>query len=546
MRTLNFARRSGALVGLLGTAVVVAAGPAPAFQRMARVGEAFPGRTGYVYDTAGGTPFVGARSNDPAGDIYFHARGVDGSGAHVEDLLVYRHATQTVEPYARTGETIDGAPATMIWGAVGGGAPGLIGHLATLDDGTSGGARAVIVSRPGGSRTVAARQGQAVPGQAGATFTTVGFASGSFNDVNINPSGAVSYGGRFRDAGNTLRYGYYLTQPGGAAERIIDSTMAVPGRPNATWVNYDGIGAPFDIYTPGIDGAGNAFFRGKFREDGTDYRAFYRRGVDGAISAIVTSAADEVAGLPGYTYNRFRTAANNQNGDVAFGADVRDGGGAIAGYGVFAKRADGPLQKVLTYADSVPGIPEAHDHTPALLAMNDANHLLVTVDYRVNDLPGQSLVLFNPDGTGKPVLRFDDVPGLPGDRAGQAIAADLNSAGDVAFITRMNTTPTKFAALAYLNDSDMLVPILKTGDELDGLTVVSFGLGGGANDPMGSIAAAGGPVAWDDQHLLSLSVVLEDDNGVRSYALYAVRVPEPTTAALLLVLVLARCASGMR
>lgn len=522
--------------------VLLAAAPsaawsAPIFNLMARGDDAFPGRAGYVYDDRSGSPFVGARSNDPLGDIYFQAAAKAPDGSSVTDLMVYRRATRTVEPYARSGEVVDGSPTDMIWGAVGGAQPGVISHVGVIQDGSANGRRAVLVSRPDGSRFVAAVRGQPAPGYSPpATLSTVGLASPGFNDVNMNSNGVVSYGARFRDENNTLRYGYYLTRPNGSPERIIDSTMPVPGRPAAQWVAYDGVATPFDIYTPGLDADGNAYFRAKYRDGGNDYRVFYKRATDGTLSAIADSgAATPLPGLPGHTYSRFRTAANNQRGDVAFSADINASDGSAAGAAVFAQRAGKSLTKVLATSDPVPGIPEATNHTPGLIAMNESGHLLLTANYALAGLGGQSLVLYNPDGAAEPVLRFDQTPGFPGQRAGSTIAADLNTRGDAIFITRMNMAGEVYAAFAYLNGKDQLMPILKTGDTLDGLTVVSFGLGGGADDPLGSIGASGGPVAWDDQRNFSLNVTLRDASGRLSYSLYAVQAPEPTAAAMMMV-----------
>jgi hypothetical protein len=229
---------------------------------------------------------------------------------------------------------------------------------------------------------------------------------------------------------------------------------------------------------------------------------------------------------------RFRAAGNNQAGDVAFGATLNAPNGTPFGSGVFSARAGEGLTKVLVHGDPVPGIPEAVDHQPGLMAMSEAGHLLVTVNYFLGGLGGQSLVLFNPDGSGEAVLRFNETPGFPGERAGLTSQADLNSRGDAIFITSMNTSAQNLAAFAYLNDTDELVPILKTGDTLDGQTVLSFDLGGGATDVLGSIGASGGPVSWDDARNLSMSVLLRDAAGSRRYALYAVQVPEPAGAAL--------------
>lgn len=506
---------------------------APAFHLIARDGDPFPDRPGYTYDGSTSSPFLGARSNDPLGDIYFQARA-GGPDGEVSDILVYRHATHAVESYVRSGEEIDGSPLRLFWGAVGGGQAGTLAHVARLVDGTPGDRAVIMVSGPGGSRVVAARQGDIAPGQTSA-FTELGVASGSFLDVNMNSTGAVSFGGRFRDANNTLQYGYYLTQPGGAVERIVDSTMGVPGRPDAHWVNSDQINAPFDIYTPGLDAEGNAYFRAKYNDGVRNYRAFYRRSVDGTITAIADAGStDLVPGVPeGSTYFRFRTAANNQRGDVAFGAEINRADGTFFGTGVFRAFAGEGVSKILATGDAITGIPEAQNAVFGLSSMNDAGHLLITANYFVSGLGGQSLVLCDPDGTIEPVLRFNETPGYPGQRAGLTLAADLNSFGDAVFITHMNMSPSNEAAFAFLNDTNTLVPILKTGDMLDGLTVVTMSLGGGANDPMGSVGASGGPVAWDDARNLSLLVTLQDAAGVESTALYAVQVPAPGVLTLL-------------
>lgn len=546
-------RTTRCVAGVLAALVVPAAlpierasaGPTPEFRLIARPGDPFPDRPGYVYNTTLASPFMGARSNDPNGDIYFqaHASGPDGD---LDDILVYRRATHTVEPYAKSGEEIDGAPVRLFWGTVGGAQAGTMAHIARLQDGTPGDRAVVLVSGPDGSRFIAARQGDVAPGQA-APFTEVGLASGEFLDVNMNSVGAVSYGGRFKDADNKLQYGYYRTQPGGLPERIVDSTMPVPGRPGAVWINSDQINAPFDIYTPGLDVAGNAFFRAKYRDGGNNFRAFYRGDVDGTITAIADAgSSDPVPGVPaGSTYARFRTAANNQGGDVAFGAEINNADGSPYGSGVFSVLAGESVTKVLVTGDEIPGIPEAQNARFGLSSMNDAGHLLITANYFLSGLGGQSLVLSNPDGTIEPVLKFDQTPGYPGERAGLTLAADLNAAGDAVFITHMNMSPSNEAAFAYLNDTDTLVPILKTGDVLGGLTVVTMSLGGGADDPMGSIGASGGPVAWDDARNLSLVVTLKDADGVQSTSLYAVQVPTPGGLVVLGLGGLA-CARGRR
>lgn len=503
----------------------------PTFHQIARSNAAFPGRDGYVYDGRTGSPWIGAKSIDPNGDIYFEAKAQAPDGTSLDDLLVYRRGTGVVEPYVRTGDAVGGVTFRQTWSAVGGGQPGLVSHIGFLQDGTPGDAKAVVVARADGSRAIAARVGQQPPGYTQpATFSNVGFASGGFNDVNLNRSGVASYGARFTDASGATRYGYYLTRPDQSAERIIDSTMPVPDHPGATWVAYDLITVPFDIYTPGLDDAGNAYFRAKFAENGKNYRAFYRRTASGALNAIVdTSVANSVPSLPGFSFGRLTTAANNQRGDVALGAAINNPDGTSFGAGVFVSRDGGPLTKVLAHGDPVPAIPEATNHTPGLIAMNDSGRLLLTLDYSVGSLTGESLLLVNSDGSSEPVLRFDQTPGFPGLAATNTLAADLNSAGDAVFITNVGVTTT-YAAFAYRSDTKQLIPLLKTGDVLDGLTVVSMGLGGGADDPLGSIGASAGPISFDDARRLSMSVVLRDAAGTLSYAFYSVQVPEPNAA----------------
>ncbi len=533
-----------ALAPALAFALTCLAGALPAPARtvpdmhlIARGGDAFPGRDGYTYDPA--TPFLGARSNDPTGDIYFWARGKNAS-ATLFDLLVYRRATGAVEPYVRSGDPVDGFTSNVFWGVVGGAQPGVMSYIGRLVDGTPGDAAAVIVARPDGSRTVMARDGDQAPGyDQPARLTAVGLASGAFLDVNINSVGDVSYGAKFRDANNTQRYGYYLTRADGSRHRIVDSTMPVPNHPTAQWVPYDNIAIPFDIYTPGLDADANAYFKAKFRMNNKDYRAYYKRNADGALTPIVDTAdTDAVPALPGYSFARLRASVNNQPGDTAFTADILKPDGSPFGPGVFARKPAGPLTKVLAYADPVPGIPEAHNHSPGLLAASNAGHLLLSVNYFLpypdGNKGGQSLVLYNPDGSAEPVLKFNQTPGFPGERAGLCSAADINTRGDVVFITRMNLTQDTYAAFAYLNATNELVPILKTGDTLLGLKVSSFTLGGGSNEPLGSIGASAGPVCWDDAGNLSLLVVLKNSAGAESSALYAVQVPAPAATLLLL------------
>lgn len=516
------------------------------FRLIARAGEAFPGRPGYVYDAGGGSPFVGARSNAPNGDIYFRGKARLSASEAVDDILVYRRATGTVEPYVKSGELVDGVPAQIIWGAVGNALPGVVAHISVLKDPALGDRQSVVVAHPDGSRTVAARSLDQAPGYGQpATLTSVGLASGSFLDVNLNSTGMVSYGARFRDQNNVQRYGYYMTRPGLPAERIIDSTMPVPGRPTAQWVVSDQIAAPFDIYVPGLDAEGNAFFRAKYRDGGKDYRVFYRRAVDGSISVIADGQIpDSVPGMPGHFFGRFRAAANNQQGEAAFAVEINKPDGTLLGTGVYLSQPGQSLKKILTVGDSVPGIPEAQNHSPGLIAMGNPGHLLLTDTYLVNGLSGQSLILYNPDGTAEPVLKFNETPGFPGARASQTLAADLNSLGDAVFITRMSSSADALAAFAYLNDTNTLVPVLRTGDTIDGRTVVSFALGGGSTEPLGSVGASSGPVAFDDARNLSLTVVLRDAAGVQSESFYAVQVPSPGASVMLLGVFAARRRRG--
>lgn len=507
--------------------------PAPLFERVARGGDAFPGRPGYTYRETVGSPFIGARTIDAGGDVFFQAFGLGPTGNSVTDLLVYRRATGIVEPYVQSGQQIGGMAARMFWGAVGGATPGDIAHLAVLEDPTYGDRISVVVSHADGTHSVAARDLDQPPGYPlPAGFTNIGMTSGSFLDVNMNRTGVVGYGGRYLDQNNTQRYGYYLTRPGGAPERIIDSTMPVPEHPNAEWRLSDNILAPFDEYTPGLDQAGNTYFRAKYRDAGQDYYAFYQRTGDGSVTPIVDTFSSTVPGAPGDRFTRFPTAANNQAGDVAFGAEAKRPNNTFYS-GVFVSRAGGPLETVLKAGDPLPGIPEAPaNHLPSLAAMNESGHVLVRVNYFLNGLGGQSLVLMNPDGTGEPVLKFNQVPGFPGQRAGLNTGVELNALGDAVFVTRMNMQAENYAAFAYLSDSNTLVPLLKTGDMLDGLTVVNFHMGGGIYDPLGEIGASGGAFTFDDARNLTLSVLLKDAAGGLHYSLYAVQVPEPGAAAI--------------
>lgn len=511
-----------------------AVGQPVSLKLLARVGDAFPGRPGYVYNDI--APFLGERFVDVSGDIYFPARSKNGAGAQADDLLVYRRASGVVEPYVRAGDQIGGFDSRVFWGAVGGYQAGVLGHVALLNDPVLGERFAVIVSRPDGSRTVAARDLDQPPGYPlDAGLTNIGTTSGAALDVNMNSTGVVSYGGRFLDQNNVQRYGYYLTRPGGQPERIVDSTMPVPGHPGAEWTASDNIGVPFDGQTPGLDAAGNAYFRAKYVESGKEYRAFYKRTADGSISPITDAAATgQVPGLAGHTFHRIRTATNNQPGDIAFGAEVNKPDGTFFGSGVYAGRAGQPIKKILSSGDAVPGIPEAVNHSPGLIAMNDSSHLLITDNYFLNGFGGQSLLLYNPDGTAETVLKFNETPGFPGQRAGLTTAAALNSSGDAVFITRMNISTTTLAAFVYLNDTNTLVPVLKTGDVLGGKTVVTFSLGSDSPDPLGAIGPSGGPSAFDDARRLSLAVILKDAAGQQSEALYAVQVPAPGAALSLL------------
>jgi hypothetical protein len=533
MRCRTFA----VVAALAGPVATVHARPEPLFHLVAQSGGAFPGRPGATYDPSLGNPFIGARPIDPSGDLYFTAYARLGDGSRIDDILVYRRATGTVEAYLHS-ENGAGALSNF-WGVVGGWQTGTMTFVGELENHTANERLAVMVQHADGSRVAAAEVRGQVPGQpAGITFTTVGRTSAAFMDVNMNATGIISYGGQFSDAGGTGRTGYYISRPGAAPERIIDSTMAVPNRPGGTWVDYDSITEPFDIYTPGLDDNGDAYFKAKYRLAGKDYRAFYKRTSDGAITAIVDGAnPDPVPGLAGHQFNRISTSANNRRGDVAFGAEINKPDGTFAGTSVFAARAGGAVTRLLTWADPVPGIPEAVEHSPNLIAMSNAGHILITdnyfLTYPTGKLGGQSLVLFNPDGSARPVLKFNETPGFPGQRAGLTTAADLNSRGDAVFITRMNMSGNIHACFAFLHDTGELVPILKTGDTLLGKSVVVMSLGGGANDPLGSIGASAGPVSWDDARNLSLNVTLKDAAGNESYAIYAVQVPAPAIGAVL-------------
>jgi hypothetical protein len=521
-----------AAVTALGLSCPTSPAAQPQLTLITRSGDPFPGRPDTVFDPT--LPFIGAKSHDPNGDIFFFARGRTPQSQIVSDILVYRRASNSLEPYVRTGDTIDGSPLTVQWGAVGGQQAGTISLVGSLS-----GSQAVLVARPDGTRSVMARNGQQPPGYAPpAQLTDVGLASGAFLDVNINRAGDVAFGAKFRDSANVQRSGYYLTRADGTQERIVDSTMRVPNHPLGQWTSYDFIGAPFDIYVPGLDAQGNAYFKAKFRQGTQDYRAFYKRTSDGTLTPLIdTSTPNAVPGHAGFSFGRLPASVNNQAGDAAFSAEILRPDSTSFGTGVYKAAPGGALTKLLDTSDPVPGIPEARDHRPGLMAMSDAGHVLVTVNYFLTfpegNLGGQSLILFNPDGTATPVLKFDQTPGFPAQRAGLCGSADINTRGDVLFITQMNTTLPASAAFAYLNDIDELVPIIKTGDTLLGQTVVSFLFGGGATEPLGSIGASAGPVCWDDQRRLTLDVILRDATGAESHALYAVTVPSPAGLGLL-------------
>src|SRR6186713_751298 len=104
-----YSRCGCALAGLVALGMFAGEGAIGAevdFRLIARSGDAFPGRPGVTYDAV--TPFLGAKSNDPNGDIYFYAQGKSGSGEAFWDMLVYRTGTGVVEPYVQSGESIGG------------------------------------------------------------------------------------------------------------------------------------------------------------------------------------------------------------------------------------------------------------------------------------------------------------------------------------------------------------------------------------------------------------------------------------------------------
>lgn len=512
----------------------------PVFRLLAQSGGAYPGRPGCVYEDQIGSPFLGDRSMDTNGDLYFLGRGRRADNSTFSDLLVYRQSTQTVEPLIQDGDVIGGFPATVFWGTSGGSQVGMIAHLALLKDPVFGERQAVVVSWADGTRFVAARDLDQPPGYPlAAGLKDIGLSLGSFLDVNMNRVGTVAYGGRFLDQAAVQRYGYYLARPDGVPERIIDSTMEVPGHPGAAWATFDGSSTPFDLSTPGLDEAGNAYFRAKYRENAKDYRIFYKRSIDGEFTAIADAGrSDQVPGLPGHYFHRVNQAANNQGSEVVFSAEVYKPNGLPLGTGAYRLRDGEALTRLLLVGDAVPGIPEASDISVGLGSINDGGHVLLKVNYFLpfpnGSLGGQSLVLYNPDGRAEPVLRFDQTPGFPGERAGGiSQAAAINSFGDVLFGTRMNTITPSSAAFVYLNESNTLVPILKTGDPLDGLTVVSFVLGsfGPAAETLGAIAPSGGAVTWDDSRRFSMRVTLKDAAGKQADALYFVSIPGPACPA---------------
>lgn len=498
------------------------------FERIGMGGEPYPGRPGSLYAVNPDQTFIGPRSLDSQGNVYFNASyDNDGNG----DVLVYRPSSEVVEPFVRDNFSLRDMPATVFWGVVGGPTPGMIAHVPLIDDPVLGPRLAVAVSRADGSHEVEGVELDQPPGyDQEASWFEVGISGGAALDVGMNRYGSVTFGAAYYDQQSVVQNGCYLTAAGGLPARIIDSTMPVPGHPGATWIPYEGWLSPFEPQGAGIDDAGNAYFRAKYQTvDGKACRAFYRRSTDGAILAIADGGSNEpIPGRPpGYHYGAIKTGMNNRLGDSGYSAEVIDDAGIFWGTGVYITRAGGMISKLVDSGDPVPGIPDAIGHVPYLADMSDSgyvavadNHGLLTPDGKVY---AYSLSLYSPEGV-KLILRFDQLPGLPGLRATILLGIAVNERGDIVFNAKLSTPDEQYVTFAYLNDTGTLVPILRTGDSLDGMKVLEYDTGLDGLDPSGTSAVAGGPLAWDDARRLTIRAVVKDGNGQKRAALYAVRV----------------------
>jgi hypothetical protein len=260
------------------------------------------------------------------GDVFFGATG--------SVLYSWNAATGTRTRLLQVNDPIPGYPGSVAVSVASPRQLNAAGHLAMINTWAAPGVRnpGGVFVYDGSQYTKIALTGEAVPGVAGAAFS-------SFTGVRTNAADQVAFVAEFDPPGEVMR-GVFLGSPSGPPVKIATTGDLQPLLDDNDVDN---------IYLIGVDGAGNVAF---LCEDALEPWAYavVIGSPSGTLSVI--QSGDSAPGTTG----RFGLSpytgqyAFNANGDLAFSSDVWDDPGVYGG--IWVRSASGTVQKLVVTGEA--------------------------------------------------------------------------------------------------------------------------------------------------------------------------------------------------
>ncbi|MCG8403690.1 MAG: hypothetical protein MI923_00700 [Phycisphaerales bacterium] len=443
----------------------------------------FPGRPGDTYNrvTPGGL--------DAAGNLSLRGQSNGDAGPSITDLLVFHADTGEVVSVQQglvTHPDLKDNFLSDVNRAIRNQSGAVASHWRLLPQVQGGPGKAFFLGSDDTQMNLAAENGVAVPGQPpGTVFTHLGFVQTLV--MRFNDAGTLAVRGSFQ-IGPDDHLGLYRLDDGQTLTRIYDTTMPVPGHPNASWIPFiPSLGVwPFDaINTMQLSDTGDLFWQGVITENEIAYPTMFRQAPDGEIRHVLGGPHSTVPNRPpGIVFRDFEDFLASGNGTVAIAGQAN-----TLDMGIYAALVGQPFQKIHDNTDPIPDIPEASGfsiHT--LSAVNDRGDIVYAGSFNgpphwPNGGGGSAVVLKPADGPKELVLRYDQLPGQP-EGAFMHVsspAARLNNRGDVIVSGSVTNGATSNMAYMYLKDRRELVAVLVPGTMIDGMFLVDWNYIGWTN-----------------------------------------------------------------
>ncbi len=530
--TTPLSRRSCVVhaAAILLPAVCLAGQPTISFQKVVWEDiDPFPGRPGETYRT------IDSEGFDAEGNLSLRGQTQGITGPALFDLLVFDQASGEVHPVQQGGFTAHpDLPDNFLLDvpqAIRNQSGSVASHWQLFPQAPGLPTRAFFLTKEDIQTNLAAHNAQSVPGQPpGTIFTALGFVQTLV--MRFNDAGTLAIRGSFQ-VDSTDFLGLYRIDDGQTLTLIYDSSLPVPGHPNASWIPFQATATqwPFDkINTMQVSDLGDVFWQGLITEDGVvAHPALFRQAPDGGVSHILGGPKGEVPGRPpGIIFLKFTGFLANGNGTVAMAGQANP----TLDMGIYAARVGQPFSKTHDNTDPIPGIPQADGfslHT--LSALNDRGDIVFGGNFNgppqwPNGGGGTAILLQPADGPKELVMRYDRLPGQPPGAWAQINSSGntrLNNRGDVIILVNqiMNGTPNKMAYM-YLRDRRELVSVLVPGTMIDGMMLFNW-------DYVGFTGYGGGKVEFRDDRSFVARLLLAGPDQIPLTAddirgLYIVRV----------------------